>query len=542
MRAKVLAGDCLESMRTMGDGSIDAIVSDPPYGMTSGKDTIEMIRSWVLGDEYVPTSKGFMGKTWDGAPPSPDHFREAARVLKPGGHILVFASPRTVHLMGLSLQLAGLEIRDCLQWLFSSGFPKSLSIAKAIDRRPGVVRHSEFAADLTRAREEAGLGAADVSERVVGSRSGACWNWEHHQCPEARHWPALKACLPALPDHWGAEIAEAERVSIGTRQQSALAVAPGQGTDRPERTIDLTLPATSGALRWQGWGTALKPANEPILLARKPIQGTIAANVLRHGTGGLNIDATRIPFANDADRTAMVEQVETIRAEGGKRGNSWKNSSDLSGANPANDRGRWPANVVMDPGAGAMLDRLVGDRPGMSGGGVHRSDAAPGMFGAIDSPHTARGDSGGPSRFFYSAKASRAERNAGLDAFPILTGGKATDRQDGAAGANNPRAGAGRTGGSRNPHPTVKPVSLMRWLCRLVCPPGGTILDPFTGSGTTGIAAVLEGFDFVGCELSPEYARVAEARIAHCIGNHDVYCDADDETFERELTRQLALF
>ena len=242
----------------------------------------------------------------------------------------------------------------------------------------------------------------------------------------------------------------------------------------------LYAPATDAAREWEGWGTALKPAHEPIVVARKPLTGTVAANVLEHGTGALNIDGARIGrVAGDVSiagkRTATFGTQET--QSGGDGSGGWKQ----------NDEGRWPANVITD--------------------------------GSIDAEWV---------RYFYCAKPSRAERDAGLGELPTSTGGQSTGRIDGTAGLNSPRAGAGRTGGSKNTHPTVKPLALMRYLVRLVTPPGGTVLEPFAGSGTTLAAAILEGFNAIGCELTADYLPIIKGRIEWAKQQH---AEAQDNLF-----------
>lgn len=256
----------------------------------------------------------------------------------------------------------------------------------------------------------------------------------------------------------------------------------------------------------EGWGTALKPAQEPIVLARKPLIGTVAANVLAHGTGGIHVDACRI---GPRERTEYGLATAT-RSHGVAYGEP-SASADFDAS-----LGRWPANVLLDETAAAMLDAQSGvSKDGAIKPYTERHDSATSYAFAREKPAFNYGGSGGASRFFYVAKASKAEREAGLEHLPVRTGGELTDRVDGSAGLESPRAGAGRKGGRRNHHPTVKPIELMRYLVRLVTPPGGLVLDPFTGSGTTGCAAALEGFGFVGCELSPEYVQIAESRIAH---------------------------
>ncbi len=437
-------------------------------------------------------------------------------------------------------------------------------MSKAIDKRPGVGQHAAFAAHLAERRSAAGLSRADVSERVVGTRTGACWNWEHHQFPEAKWWPALRDLLD-LDARWTATVAEAERAKTGERAGNLLAVAPGQGEDRSAITLDVTSAATPDAERWHGWGTALKPAHEPIVVARKPLAGTVAANVLAHGTGALNVDGCRIGWGaggdKSADRKAKGYSDAAKKALGGVVASESDTgfTGEVVGADSSS--GRWPANVVLShsPGCREVGTRKVrtgtavnrnrdadtmtswlGTRPSPTGEDAGYADAdgtetvpawecEPGCAVRMLDEQTGQltsgsgtafvrnadtdsrasygefagnkasgfyGDTGGASRFFYCPKADGSERHAGLGdkgASLFSTG-------------SEPEA---------NVHPTVKPIDLMRWLVRLVTPPGGTVLDPFAGSGTTGCAAVLEGFDFIGLEREPEYVAIARARIAH---------------------------
>jgi site-specific DNA-methyltransferase (adenine-specific) len=268
--------------------------------------------------------------------------------------------------------------------------------------------------------------------------------------------------------------------------------------------FDITAPATDAARQWAGWGTALKPALEPITVARKPLDGcTVAENVLAHGTGALNIDACRVGTEN-TQRTSNA----------GTNGEGWGmgKSAHINGS----ATGRWPANLIHD----GSEEVLAGFPQTNSGALTEGHKQGAGCFGRVGGEKITGnygGDSGSAARFFYCAKASKAERDAGCDALDHLSAGQCTNRQDGSAGLNSPRAGAGRTSGARNNHPTVKPVALMRYLCRLVTPPGGTVLDPFMGSGSTGIAAVLEGFSFIGVERELEYLEIARARTAHAL-------------------------
>jgi SAM-dependent methyltransferase len=279
--------------------------------------------------------------------------------------------------------------------------------------------------------------------------------------------------------------------------------------------------------RWAGFGTALKPAHEPIVLARKPVVGTIAANVLAHGTGALNIDGCRIATADDLGGGAYAKASDKNAADASSY------ATGVTGKAFVQPAGRWPSNVILshaddcgtDACAGgcpvAELDRQSGiskdgTHVGRNGGGGKPggNGRTMGAYAGGANADIGYGGSGGASRFFYVTKPSRRERDVGCAHLPATTGGKATDRAEGSAGLASPRTGAGRKGGSKNHHPTVKPIELMRYLCRLVTPPGGHVLDPFCGSGTTGIAAAIEGFAFTGIEQSAEYIEIAQSRIA----------------------------
>jgi len=266
---------------------------------------------------------------------------------------------------------------------------------------------------------------------------------------------------------------------------------------------------------WQGWGTALKPAYEPIVVARKPLIGTVAENVQRYGTGALNIDGCRIEArgrpARESDPKAEANGV--VYAGRQKAGTGFDGGSRAVGTT---SEGRWPANVALDPEAAAMLDEQSGDLHPPGSHGPRRPGASEFLNGLVQeqSRPAAYDDRGGASRFFYCAKASKGEREAGLEAFPAVervNGNKWTDVDYRVKSGERPPSA--ESGPRRNVHPTVKPINLMRWLVRLVTPPGGLVLDPFAGSGTTGCAAVLEGFDFLGIEREPDYVAIARARI-----------------------------
>ena len=503
MTINVFNADCLDWLRQQPDNSIDSIVTDPPYGLSNTKpaQVVDVLAAWVRGeDEAVPTKRGgFMGKDWDSFVPPPAVWEECMRVLKPGGHMAVFAGARTQDLMGLSIRLAGFEIRDTLGWIYGSGFPKSHDIGKAIDKRPGVHHHREFAAHLKERREAAGLSRQDVAERVVGTRSGACWNWEHHQFPKYEWWPALRDLLGLDEDRWGRIVAEADREVVG-RAKGAQAESTGRygawGNDRGDgiSEYNLTAPATSEAQRWDGWGTALKPAIEPIILARKPLDGTVANNVLAHGVGGLNIDACRVQTTDklggggattpvsdgwDSPYRHRHEDIIRLKAETEKK------------VAKAESMGRFPANVLLDEHAAKEMDKQSGALKTRGNKGESKATYTGG--GATSFPSGANypfsyDAGGGASRFFpvfkCQAKAPKKER-------PVI------ERED----------------GSKIQHPTVKPLTLLEWLVELITPPGGVVLDPFAGSGTTLQAAINKGFTPIGIEQDADYIKLINKRL-----------------------------
>ena len=475
----IIHGDCLEELKKLEDNSVDAVVTDPPYGLSNTKpaQVADVLKAWVTGDtEAVPTTKvGFMGASWDSFVPPPAVWEECMRVLKPGGHMAVFAGARTQDLMGLSIRLAGFEIRDTLGWIYGSGFPKSHDIGKAIDKRPGVHHHREFAAHLKEKREAAGLSRQDVSEHVVGTRSGACWNWEHHQFPKYEWWPALRDLLDLDEDRWGRIVAEANREVVG-KYKSGLHTGPS-GVGGHGEGGAITNPATSEAQRWDGWGTALKPAIEPIILARKPLDGTVASNVLAHGVGGLNIDACRVGSGTGEPKPEYVANDKNQVYGAGMGGGAWANTS-----------GRFPANVLLDEHAAKEMDEQSG--PAGAHGPRSGRGTGEGVTGWMTPGTRAHpNDSGGASRFFpvfkYQAKAPKKER-------PVI------ERED----------------GSKIQHPTVKPLALLEWLVELITPPGGVVLDPFAGSGTTLQAALNKGFTPIGIEQDADYIQLIEQRLA----------------------------
>lgn len=550
-RWSLTQGDCVEVMRAMPEACVDAIVTDPPYGLE------------------------FMGKTWDklGASVSRDPVEEggfqdgrggnaysrsrirfgttaqsmqawhlgwakaALHVLKPGGHMLSFGGTRTYHRMVCAIEDAGFEIRDTFSWVYSTGFPKDLNVSKGIDKY---------------------FGKYDERE-IVGRKPDPRWLGSNESNKEKKPYEG----------GWGAVEA-----------------------DNPAGFV--TKAATPEGTRWQGWGTALKPAHEPIVVARKPLIGTVVENVLEHGTGALNVDACRV--------------AGMARSPGGgihpHRGiyPGWPVDDELVPPPDPHPMGRWPPNLLLvhapgcrkmgtktvsanahypeyEPGTTAISSHgIYGGGDGLHGkqlyqegervkeeevdewscvpgcpvaelgrqsGNLKSGSAGPnghvrnqptgnivygGGEGLFTSPGPAGelyGDEGTAARFFpqfewseadygffYVPKASRSEREEGTDGLPVVTGHEAVNRKEGSAGLQDPRAGAGRTARTlHNHHPCVKPISLAQWLVRLITPKGGIVLDPFSGSGSIGIGALREKFRVINIEQSEEYCTIARARL-----------------------------
>lgn len=437
MNYRLLQGDCLDTLRTLDDNSVDSIVTDPPYGLSDHRpgDVENCLRAWMAGDPYMTKRKGFMSKTWDSWVPGPEVWRECFRVLKPGGYILVFASTRTDDLMSMALRLAGFRKHPFLAWVFGSGFPKATNLSKQIDK------------------------AAGAEREVVG-------------------FDAAKAA-----------------------QQTAKAGTDSYG-DFAGNSGAITAPATDAARQWDGWFyglQALKPAMEPIQMFQKPHQGRMVDNIAQYGTGALNIDGCRVATRGEQPKGSGRKPLSYA-------GQNHRPYHDREPApeNVTPAAGRWPANVIHD-GSPEVVEQFPANAAGK----------------------------GSAARFFYCAKASKKDRNEGCEGLQSAH----TDRQNKLHGAIQYRniclacgrilknsvteccgATPERIPSERqkraNNHPTVKPCSLMVYLCRLVTPPGGVVLDPFMGSGSTGKAALREGFQFIGIEREAEYIAIAEQRLA----------------------------
>ena len=487
MSHQILLGDCRDLLKELPDNSIDSIVTDPPYEL------------------------GFMGKSWDASGVAYDVtvWQECLRVLKPGGHLLSFGGSRTYHRMACAIEDAGFQIRDQIMWVYGSGFPKSLNISKAIDKMDAKDEQQARRYRFTAWVRSTGITSKQINE-ATNTNMGGHYMTEASQpsVMTREHLEAVRHLFDNVPT-WVEEECDirsveskqfASRDVIGTEirfNEPSGIVSVGQG----QRTLferKITAPATAEAEEWDGWGTALKPAHEPIVLARKPLDGTVANNVLTHGVGGINIDGCRVGRA-DGDDSSAGNRTATFGTQDTSSG------GDGSGGWEQNEQGRFPANFIHD-GSEEILELFPDTKGGTwnttKGARHFNNDGEPTGYA------TSKSDSstGSAARFFYCAKASKKDRNEGLGEFPLVKGGSmngAETRPD--RPTNHPiRA---------NHHPTVKPTDLMRYLCRLITPPNGTVLDPFTGSGSTGKAAVLEGFSFIGVEQSEEYIAIAEARI-----------------------------
>lgn len=531
---KVINGDCRDAMKGLADCSVDSIVTDPPYEL------------------------GFMGKGWDrsGIAYDVNVWLECLRVLKPGGYLLAFGGSRTYHRLACAIEDAGFEIRDQIQWIYASGFPKSLNVSDNLREQESVCTCNETS-QSTAKHNLRSMSDSDVSPRLYAQDQ----SWQILQPSVSEQGPSERRAARGQSQVAGCEQSSVEGRRDGVQEEGQLHGSPlcacarvgktngpqgrvcngtptcdgpdvrvsshpngssePSGSQAVEQCADQsgTVADERGSQAWRGWpicprcrkpifpegiGSALKPAHEPIVVARKPFNSTLIENVLKYGTGGLNIDGCRIDGAKgDGNWNGASETRPLDIYEGGWAERRTDQHVD----------GRWPSNVIHD----GSEEVLAGFPNTTSGDLTGQPRVENKIYGSaattLGTPRYYEGDTGSAARYFYCAKASKEDREEGLDDLPIRSAGEVTDRKDGSDGLNSPRAGAGRTNGSRNHHPTVKPTDLMRYLCRLVTPPGGTVLDPFCGSGSTGKAAVMEGLDFIGIELSAEYCELAEKRI-----------------------------
>jgi DNA modification methylase/transcriptional regulator with XRE-family HTH domain len=467
-RVTLHAGDCRKVIAELADASIDSVVCDPPYALVSISkrfaNSPRNERTENVENPYGRTGAGFMGKKWDNgeAAFAAEFWAEVLRVLKPGGHVLAFSGTRTYHRLAVAIEDAGFEIRDQIGWAYGSGFPKSHDVSKGIDRVGGMPPDQQ-AALLRERRESAGLSRDELAE-LVGCTASSVRDWEEGRARMSggaiEHVTPSKAYRAVLAERLGYSADERRLVGVSTDRRGDGTVY-GVG-----HTGNL---ATGGhtdlSREWGGWGTALKPAWEPIVMARKPLGGTVAENVLEHGTGALNIDGCRVGWPG-----GNVPQVGTPQWGGPN-----KKSTAVPGQEGAtvervapSELGRWPANIIHDGS-----DEVLAAFPDTDSGGGPAVGTARSKVNTYGEPTVSLtepkgANSGSAARFFYSSKADSEDRL-----------------------------------GSK--HPTVKPLDLMQYLVRLVTPPGGLVLDPFAGTGTTGEAAFREGMRAVLIEREPEY-------------------------------------
>jgi DNA modification methylase len=543
MSWQVIHGDCLDALRAMPDASVDAVVTDPPYGLS------------------------FMGKKWDYDVPATDVWAECLRVLKPGGHLLAFAGTRTQHRMCVRIEDAGFEIRDMIAWVYGSGFPKShnlkgewsgwgtalkpswesvtwatkptseqseratiVSNLSRLEARLWLLLSVSAAAKSSRSNQseyDAACGTAQWdADAITNLRAALCDQMDTSQFESATTTALniVSSWNRILAESWGREstfITETESsttTDLRTLKFSLSQITPESivaACSRPggfdanaslaERHFSAsvallrsihTLSATGRAMSRgaeNSLDAGVSPSLDPCIMARKPLTGTVAENVQEWGTGAINVDGCRVGTSGETFRAPQSDPAKRNGAVGKDIGITRSSVTDFQAAQRASIErtatlGRWPANLIHD-GSEEVVKGFPQTTKGTASGynWQESGNDNPTHFIKNIKSGVHFGDSGSASRFFYCAKASKADRNSG---------------------------------GVNSNHPTVKPTDLMRYLCRLVTPPGGTVLDPFTGSGSTGKAAILEGFNFIGIERESEYVEIAKARIADAERRH----------------------
>lgn len=456
----IINGDMLCELDKLGENSVGSIVTDPPYEIN------------------------FMGNDWDnrGVAFSVETWKKCLRVLKPGGYLLSFAAPRMQHRIACAIEDAGFEIRDTIMWIYGSGFPKSMDISKQIDSR-GAVDTSYICSIIHDRRIELGLTLKDIDNYM--NTNGMASHWENgRRGITVDNFNKLIKLLKLSVD----DVFKAERNIIGTRKKLESFDYIGNNVyrtdgDKKEVILDITEPSTALAKKYIGYGTSLKPAYEPVIMARKPLSCTVADNIITYGVGGINIDECRIPY----EETANAASNPLYRKKNGYKINHGTDKNPTSyvlkhedGEMNINPLGRFPSNVII---------------------GICDSED--------DEIKVGLGES---YRFFYCAKASKRDRNDGI---------------------KTPH---------KNFHQTVKPTSLMQYLVRLVTPKGETILDPFMGSGSTGKAVAYENNDrdtnysFIGIELNKEYCDIAKDRIEFAKNDMSIMCKDKKNEHKSNIT------
>lgn len=526
---RIYTGDCIEVMATWPDNFIDTIITDPPYGLS------------------------FMGKSWDHGVPGIPFWAEMLRICKPGAMLLSFGGTRTFHRMTVAIEDAGWEIRDCLMHLYGQGFPKSHNFGCKCSGKPVQYNHEDNSdlldmqkeipeAEMLDQENQETLLYSEMQRKGTSEEPDSLFREHERTRKEGQEIRSIKPIMEGgklhrtkegLSNDPNASPSKSQGKRVRSRAHSgggenigpSLETARGSASQKsqesgqsssqssdiqgPLRTLDDgtfqdgTCQTCGGLKAWKGWGSALKPAFEPIILAMKPLDGTFAQNAEKWGVAGLNVDGGRIGIGADKASGGNAGQNKTA---GGLHGGGISRSMATDYT-----RGRWPANLILDEEAAAMLD---GQSGALSSGGYQRGSLLKndgGIFGngkPRESLSKLSFDSGGASRFFYVAKADRAERNEGCEELPSIN---VNDGRD--TSIDNPfqRGDTLRT----NTHPTVKPLSLMKYLCNLTkTPSGGIVLDPFAGSGTTLWAAECHNRPWIGIEQNAEYVKIAEARIA----------------------------
>ncbi|MFM7010623.1 MAG: DNA methyltransferase [Betaproteobacteria bacterium] len=491
-------GDSRDVLAAMPDASVDSVVCDPPYALTQasrggsprGNDPATPFGRTKLGD------KGFMGKQWDTGETAFDvaFWGEVLRVLKPGGHLLAFSGTRTYHRMACAIEDAGFEIRDQIQWVYGSGFPKSLDVSKAIDKAGGMSPREQSALLASR-RVESGLSRSEVAA-LVGCTEASVRDWEDGRSRTVGR--SIEWITPS--DNYRARLADVLGYSSDERKAIGISIdRRGDGT-----VIGLGHSGqvrrggnTETAKQWLGWGTALKPACEPICVARKPLIGTVAENVLTHRTGALNIDGCRIETAENLNGGAYAVNGNRDVSNSLRQGSGMNQAGKTTGKDYVQPAGRWPANIIHDGS-----DEVIACFPDSDGQQADISTTAP-------SPKTS--NVYGKMNRECEASANRRYTTDGSTNFAALPGQRRGDAGSAARFFYTAKADAEDRLGSK--HPTVKPLDLMQWLVRLVTPKGGVVLDPFAGTGTTGEAAWREGMKAILIERETEYQRDIERRM-----------------------------
>ena len=485
---KLYHGNMLDMLELIEPNSIDSIITDPPYELN------------------------FMNKGWDnsGIAFQKETWQKCYEVLKPGGYLLAFGGSRTFHRIACAIEDAGFEIRDTIMWLYGSGFPKSMDISKQIDKRGGNDYSKQFAIDLKQARESRNLTIKYCDDKYCNSSTN--WSWyegrkDGCRVPDYNTYLEIVKDFPEL-EKYRELIKEAEREVIGKGKAGLTkgTISNFAGTTE----FDITIPSTDLAKQWQGWGTALKPSFEPIIVARKPFKGSLVDNVIEYGVGGINIDECRV---GDEERTIP------IHSEDKKEDNTMFNlHSTIQHERIPTTQGRFPANTILTYDD-TDFEEVCGGMPETNGGKRHnttkRIEEGTSYYRDKEFIFNRNefNDSGSASRYFYCAKASKKDRDEGLDIEEsVITDGR-----------TKPIDNAFNRGETlrKNIHPTVKPTELMQYLVRLVSPNGATILDCFNGSGTTGKAVMYENkernknYKYIGIELTEEYLPISKARIEY---------------------------